>query len=102
MSDEDWPDWSFYLWNMEREKMNGWVSVKDGLPEEDVEVLIDTDAGIYIGTWTQAFRKTPSGLYEAFKEPRVRGNLLLCDECHHWEEGVTITHWREIPKRQVI
>ena len=78
--------------------MSKWISVKDHTPKLGQTVIMFTNLGIYIGHWTSEFIISDEGLYVAKKVPRLKGSLLLCDVCHHWEEGGFVTHWMPLPE----
>lgn len=75
-----------------------WISVKDRIPNVEKEVILLTTLGIYIGIWYSEFTKDDSGLYTLKKETRLKGPMLLCECCDHFEKGVTITHWMPLPE----
>lgn len=56
----------------------GWISIKDRLPEDGVEVLVhDTDCGVLIGWYDK------------------KDNIFVCEFINQLD---AVTHWQPLPK----
>lgn len=75
-------------WNKRAALSEGWVSVKERLPEPDVDVLVWLKkGGTVINCWTE-IREAPV-TWSSATIP-----VGMCWQDYDWEE---VTHWRDLP-----